>query len=312
MAAPNDLPGKSSGDRQHLKFNSDVLPDFKRRPDSWEGTPEGGPVEQEQLSEAEADSIIKWVGLGIMLLVVGGIIGVTLHNRKAGDPPDESLSAIEEMSADRAHIKEVVKNYMEAKDPSARLAYVRRPDDVWPLMERYYEDNEIYVSKVNSFKLVEPLTIESMPFWSAVAEGSEGPEKLLLEKVGGDFKIDWETHVGFNPMRPEDFLKERPSGKHEFRVYVSPGNFYNPPFADSKYQSAELGFPNSGVQIDGYIEKASEDHSSFLTMVFREEATGQPKALVPLILELEWPEETSGLPQVKINKLVSEHWLVIE
>jgi hypothetical protein len=92
MSEPSKLPGgssdESSDDRQHLKFNQDVLPEFKRRPDSWEPKPKGAKTEVG--ADLETDSIVKWVGVGIILLIVAALVGITLrrgHNddEEAGD-----------------------------------------------------------------------------------------------------------------------------------------------------------------------------------------------------------------------------------
>jgi hypothetical protein len=192
----------------------------------------------------------------------------------------------------------------------SRLSYVRRPQAVEPLMEKYYDKHGIYPLTVLNFDRVEARSIDGRPFWYAVASTPESSEIVLLEKVGDEFKVDWETHVGLNPISPDEYVEKRPSGKMEFRVYVSPDDYYNGPFADSeKYLSAKLEFANSSVVLFGYLEKKSPDYTKFLKLV------DQAKR-VALILSLEWPEpaadKSSRLSQVHIRELVAERWLFLD
>jgi hypothetical protein len=306
-------PKKPSEGVHHLKFNKDVLPDFKRRPDTWDPKAKGGGGgKDDKMSETETDAILKWIGLVILILVIAGIVGVTLHNRAGVELQEESSgpSAAEKANQERELAKQIIGDYMAAADVSSRLKYVRRPETVKPLMEKYYLKNDIYPLKVWNYDQVEPRSIDGWPFWYAVVSTPEGREIVLLEKIGDSFKVDWETHVGLNPMRPEDYLEERPAGKLDFRVYVSLDSYYNGPFADTeKYSSMKLEFANSGVVIFGYMEKTSPDYTKFFKLV-------DEGAQVPLILSLEWPEGSEAnqgrLPQVRIHGLVSARWLVVD
>ena len=312
MSESSKPPGNSPGDRHHLKFNRDVLPEFKRRTDAWEH-PDQIRADAEKLAQQETDSILKWVGVGILVLVVAAIAGVTMFKKPGAEPGDDTPPEVTPaalVGQERDLAKEAVKAYMGSSTLSARLKHVRRPETVAPLMEAYFGENELYPLKIWNFEQVEPRSIEGRPFWYAVVNTPEGREIVLLEKTSEGFKIDWETHVGLNPMVPEDYVRERPEGEKQFRVYVSPDEYYNGPFSDpEKYLSAKLEFANSGVTIFGYIEKISPDHSRFLKLVDRGEQ-------VPLILSLEWPqgseEDSRRLPQIHIRSLVAERWVLLD
>ena len=317
MSKPSKLPGPSPGGRPHLKFNRDVLPDFKRRSATW-GAEGQEPGEGRKLAPGETDSILKWVGLGILCLVMAAVGGVVLRKDRPAavvetpELADESgLGA--ELAAEREQIKQIVAAYIGANTLEEKLKHVRRREAVEPQMREFYSKHELYPLKIWNYESVEPRSIRGWPFWQAEVVTPEGKETLIVEPVGDGFKIDWETHVGWNPMSTDEYLQARPREKMEFRVTVSGDDYYNGPFADSDtYYSAKLEFPDSSELIFGYIELNSPDFTKLFDLI------GGGKK-VPLLLALEWPEGAGdsnrapgGLPQLKIAELVDTDWLIFE
>lgn len=316
MSEPSNLPGGSPQERPHLKFNPDVLPEFQRRTDAAElPILRGG-----KRTVEETDSLIKWIGLVIVVLGIAALIGVISQRRsRAAEAADTAAAAeaadapasLGQVERDRDRAKALVRAYLGAPTVAARSDYVRRPEQVAPLMHQYYANRRPAPLEVLEFGPVEPHTIEGRPFWIAVAKTPTKPEQgeiLLLEKMDSGFKVDWETHVGYNPMSPEQYVEQRPAGKLDFRVYVSRDDYYNGGFEDSdKYLAAKLEFANSSVNLVGYIDKRSRDFSRFLSLV-------DLKNQVPLILALEWPAGDPGgdPPQVRIQGLTAERWLLLD
>jgi hypothetical protein len=313
MSEPSNTPAGSPEERPHLKFNPDVLPEFQRRTD----TAELPILRGDRRTVEETDSLIKWIGVVIVALGIAAIIGVISQRRGRATVAAEATAIpdvpaiIEQVERDRDRAKAVVRAYLGAPTVAARSEYVRRPEQVAPLMQQYYAERRPAPLEVLEFGPVDPQPLEGRAFWIAVAKTPAKPERgeiLLLEKVDSGFKVDWETHVGYNPMSPERYVKQRPAGKLDFRVYVSRDDYYNGDFDDSrKYLAAKLEFADSPVNLVGYIDKRSRDFSRFLNLV-------DLKKQVPLILTLEWPAGDPGgdPPQVRIQGLAAESWLLLD
>ncbi|MGI9242538.1 MAG: hypothetical protein ACR2RV_17200, partial [Verrucomicrobiales bacterium] len=178
------------------------------------------------------------------------------------------------------------------------------------LMEKHYAGREMNPLEIWSYEHIDPHPNDDVPFWYVVVHSPESREILLLEKTRDGFRVDWETHVGHNPLPPDAYVRERPAGKMNFRVYVSPDDYYAGKFDErGKLLSAKLEFANSSVNLVGYIERQSPDFSRFLKLV-------DQRKQVPMILSLEWPTDdgvgVSNPPQVKICELVAERWVIID
>jgi len=316
MSEPTDPPENppdgdetdDSDEPQHLKFNRDVLPDFKRRPEVWEDGKKKD-LRDDVETLAETDSIFKWVGIAIFLIAIATIVGISL--RKGKDDVEETnqiqLSAAEIYERDKKMVSDLAKEYLATTTLPDRLGLVRRTNIVQPFMEAYYSENEIYGLKVLNEEKAEPRwSIGGRPFWDVVVNTPEGKEMLIIEQDGQDFKVDWETHVGLNPMSPEDYVADRPTEAMEFRVFVTPDDYFNGAFSDKdKYLVAKIGFPNSNQVVFGYIDTTTPEISRFRELV-------DGKRDVKLFLKLQWPEETAenALPQVHIRELVMDRWLL--
>ena len=290
------------------------MPEFRRRPDSWEI---GGEAKGESAAQIETDSILKWVGIGLILLLVAAAIGLTLHKgnkdragESAAEPTAAELVALEEEA-----VKQAVRDYLASGSIEDRLKLVRRAELVRGLMENYYSEIDMYPLVAWDCRVLKR-SFGGIPFWSVVVNTPEGIEQLFVEQRGDEFKVDWETHVGLNPIEPVQYLRDRPPGVLDFRVYVSAvrdyynlGSFAN---QEEKYLVAKLEFANSRKVVFGYIEKTSPDFTTFLDLV--NSARGKPAQLV---LGLEWPAtEDQGAedqhPQVHIRKLVARQWLIVD
>ena len=265
--------------------------------------------------DLETDSILKWVGIGMILLIVAALLGITLH--RGGDEGeaegvDSDATAVAVVGQEKEAVKALVRDYLATETKTERLEFVRRREVVGPLMDQYYAEIEPFPLKALWESDPQPRSIEGYTFWTVTVTTPEGDENLLVEQLDDSFKVDWETQVGWNPMPPREYLRERPAGDLDFRVKASPDDYYNGRFADQgKWLVVKLRFLQSSEVIFGYIERTSPDYHDLFRLVDQ----GDKDAPVPLILTLEWPggELAEGqLPQVQIKKLVSGHWLILE
>jgi len=308
MSEPSNTPAGPDGEKPHLKFKRDVLPKLTRRSE-----PVLRPVPTaEKHTLEETDSLIKWIGLAIMVVVVAAAVALVTNWRPGASvetaQPVEP-SAAELLELDRQEVRSIAKQYLASSTVIGRLKHVRHAERVAPLMKAYDASRGLLPLETRSFDRVEPYPIDGLPFWYAVVNTPDSREILLLEKTDEGFMVDWETHVGHNPVSPDAYVRERPRGRLEFRVYVSPDDYYAGLFHDrGNFLAARLEFAESKVYLIGYIERKSADFSRFLKLV-------DQRKQVPLILSLEWPTDDgvgmSTPPQVKIEGLVAERWVIV-
>ncbi len=260
----------------------------------------------------ETDSLIKWIGLAIMVVVVAAAVALVANWR-----PGASLetaqpvgpSAAELLELDRQEVRSIAKQYLASSTVIGRLKHVRHAERVAPLMKAYYASRGLLRSKRMSCDRVEPYPIDGLPFWYAVVNTPDSREILLLEKTDEGFMVDWETHVGHNPMSPDAYVRERPRGRSEFRVYVSPDDYYAGRSMTAEiFSQLSSSSPTVRCTSSATSSGSLADFSRFLKLV-------DQRKQVPLILSLDWPTDDgvgmSNPPQVKIESLVAERWVIL-
>ncbi|MGI9244756.1 MAG: hypothetical protein ACR2RV_28390, partial [Verrucomicrobiales bacterium] len=135
MPDANDTPTDRHGENPHLKFNRDVLPELTRRVEpAVEAV-----ARTDKHTKEETDSLIKWIGLAIIVIVVAAIGGLVFSQR-AKEPAEQSAAstASDLLELDRREVKSLVKKYLATATVPDRLKFVRRAEHVAPLMEKHY------------------------------------------------------------------------------------------------------------------------------------------------------------------------------
>jgi hypothetical protein len=155
-----------------------------------------------------------------------------------------------------------------------------------------------------------PEGLEGRPFWVVQVEVEDGPpQSILLEQTGDtEVKVDWETHVCYQPVPWDRYAKERPTGTTlEFRVFVQRDVFYSHEFSDSgKWRCFRLTARNATQHVFGYAPAGSE-----LARVLDACCDAAPSNVATVILKLRVPEQSASPRGVVIEKLVEPRWVRI-
>ncbi len=189
---------------------------------------------------------------------------------------------------------------------------VRHPERVTPLMRRYYADHPVYCGPLKSIKNLQPVTLGNRGnfWWASVTLGNSEVRGLLLE-IGehGEPRIDWETFVCYQPMKWDDFARQRPTGiSMDFRVDLEKDSFYSHEFSDSdQWVSFRLTAPDSEETLFGY-SRAGTAGTRELLRQWGQNGGGR----VSLILRLGIPEGLRSRNGVVIEKLVCERWIYLD
>lgn len=209
-------------------------------------------------------------------------------------------------------IDKTLRDFFDANSVDAQARLVRHPERVTPLMRRYYANKPVFTGRVRTIKSLQPLTLENHGnFWmSMVVLSNSQTRHLILEiQASGEPRIDWETMVCDQPMKWDDFVAQRPSGRSlDFRVYVERDNLYSHEFKDTtRWVCFRLTAPESVETLFGYAP-ANSELAQTLTKLLEKNPTHQTS----LILRLGIPQGLQSRRGVVIEKLLNKRWLYLE
>jgi len=225
---------------------------------------------------------------------------------------------------DESGAAEAVTAYLAAEGVEQKLAHVRLPNRVRPMMEAWYQrypDKAATAGEVvNRDKMVaggayfvrlEMKVVSDDPL-AAPAPGT-GTKFFIVEEFEKDgnrtYKVDWETAVEWRQMSFEDFKLEQPRTAVPFRIKIRESDYYNHEFTDeTRWLAAELSYPlpdRSGFVFYGYIDRRSKAWNQL--RMFTEGNTNPS-----VIVNLRYPDNAVSRDQVIIDSLVHPSWYYTE
>lgn len=208
------------------------------------------------------------------------------------DQMEESDSALDLVET----IELAVKEYLEAKTIDEKLRHVRHADVMRLRMEKFYATNPITPQECRSVTSLQPITLNGRAFWQVVAvTGMTTGQALLLEQISDtEVKIDWESHVHYQPMPWEQYAVELPGQPMAFRISARESPRYFGEFSDqNRWVSYQLNAIKSDTIIYGYVLRDSPAHASiqqatnrgFSRMILRLQASKSIKLLNAVVIE---------------------------
>ncbi len=219
----------------------------------------------------------------------------------------------QEASALIEQVTATVRSYFSATRIEELALYVRQPERVRPLMEKFYENQPIVVNPIGKkAPIFNPLpSPPGKDFWMGVCELADQSFINVVVEISAtdEPKIDWETVVNHQPMNWDDFAKQRPEEVSvDFRVYIQDDDYFTDEFADSKvWRCLMLSERDGDAVVYGYVKSGS----SLANEIFKRiDADGGEKSTA--ILRLRIPANLKSKRGVLIEKLVSPLWIYIE
>ena len=200
---------------------------------------------------------------------------------------------------------EALKKFLGAQNMAERLSYTLAADAMKPIMERYYSVNADGPILIDAIGLV---TYHPKPqigggahaIFGVESKTWEFPVPVMLEDVGGSFKVDWLSFVEFKDRLLEKFLLTYQEGTARFHVGITRTHYF------------EDNVPNSAGKEAFRISPAPPN--PFMATVFVEKDSTMGRDLrdkipwgaqVYAIVELEWTKlgnqawvELKGVPQL--------------
>ena len=224
------------------------------------------------------------------------------------DLEESALDEQKDLQAILKNMDTAVSSYLAADNIEDKLAYVRHPERIRPLMEKFYQTEKFQPSKFIRFNNLGSVALNSRPFIMAEVITSEGKENMMVEQVeGGSFLIDWETDVYFVPMEWGDFIKNKPKESVEFRIRLTKDDFYAYEFRnEAEYQCYRLTDRAGEKFLFAYAKKGSNTMRKIERVYHR--TVNKP---ISMILKLRFPEGGNSKQCVIIEECTSERWMYV-
>ena len=281
-------------------------------------------LEEQWGADATRHRNIPWGWFVLVgLLLAGGVLWSLTRVTKSEVKAEKIRVAAETVLVDDAkeekeagqlidRIHNTAQKFFEATTIDALCHFVRQPERIKPLMRTYYATRPIFTSRLNDFRMLQPVTLANRAnFWMAsiALENRETRNVLFEIAPTGEPLIDWETLVCYQPMPWDEFAKTRPPGTfYSFRVYIEQDNFFSHEFADSSHWNCfRLTALGSEETLFGYTAADSELSKSLLDLL-RKNSGRRASVILRVVI----PEGLQSRSGVIIEKLMSPRWIYIE
>ena len=262
-----------------------------------------------------------WFAL-IGLLICWALVWSLNHLDKSDDFAQQILIEAETLLVDEEQEQQEASLLIDSIDSSIRKYFtttsveglsrlVRHPKRVLPLMREYYADKPVFIGRLASIKLLQPLTLGRQGnFWKAtIALSGDQSRDLLIEITeSGVPLVDWETFVCHQPMDWDEYATKRPAATTmDFRVYAQQDIFFSHEFANANLWTCyRLTTRNSEELLFGYVKKGSPEAEEVLKHMRLN--SGRRTSL---ILRLTIPEGLLSRSGVVIDKVLSSRWVYL-
>lgn len=200
---------------------------------------------------------------------------------------------------------EALKKFLAAQNMAERLSLTLAPESMKPIMERYYSVNADGPIMIDAIGLV---TYHPKPqigggahaIFGVESKTWEFPVPVMLEAVGGTFKVDWLSFVEFKDRLLEKFLLNYQEGTARFHVGITRTHYFEDKVPNS---SGKEAFRISPAPPNPFMATVFVDKDSLLGRDLRDKIPWG--AQVYAIVELEWTKlgtqawvELKGVPQL--------------
>jgi hypothetical protein len=282
----------------------------------------------------------RWAALILLLTIFGAGVWYlvqTFNTRavaSASEPTQERMEGAAEVAMqklldisleDMEGSLKVVQSFLAAPTTEAKLAFVRLPERVKPLMEKWYALRPTTGLSSGNIEQVTLMDADGNPYQAPGIRKSRvgnsyfiflvvrfGPDNAqryfsvehippVAPQTRSTYLLDWETSVGYQPMELTDFRAKQPREPQPFRVNFAPAQYWNYAFEDQdRWLSFRLSYPGEAdFEIYGYVERTSEIATELQQQMYRD---------ANCILQLRYPPEAISRDQVIIDKIVHPSW----
>jgi|GEM_PF-770376 len=194
--------------------------------------------------------------------------------------------------------KQSIEGFLNAKSVEERSQFCRQGKDLRPVMMAFYA-TRLY--EPEGFKSIEEgkVSYRDSLLSTNVTLGDYSQKSIALERVDGEYFVDWESWEGFCEMDISAMMRLKPTVPKELRLRYKPLDYYNYHFFDdTEWKSYRLTFISSEKSLWGYVKKGSE-----LQKALDRSSTNA------IIVKAVYPEKSRSKDQVEILEIVTSGWV---
>jgi hypothetical protein len=219
-----------------------------------------------------------------------------------------AVSGIADIEGKRPLIETTVRKFFEASSVAEKLAYVRDPHRVRPLMNDYYNSHPL--PQVNWEALGWTLPVDEPGYRLGYVQATfeRGPPSSLIveESDTGSFAVDWESYVRYGELSWHDFLTMKPAQPTLLRVIASRSENGDDQPAGYGQEMIEIKHPDEEGSVYAALDKTNPALASMVTQLQK----GNWKD-VPLTLRLCYSGTASDGKIVRIAGIEGKGWLIL-
>lgn len=214
-------------------------------------------------------------------------------------------SIADEVSAAEA----LVSRYRMTPHWEDRLPLVRDANRVKRLMQTYYEGQGGVDPMPGALQgkgrfMIDETEVLHFSYESARPSGLL--EVALVRDVGGAFRLDWESCVGFGEKTFVQLRLQRPEEPVVLRVMVTPDDYYNFEFDDpDRFICVKLVSPDGGYSLFGYAERTGA-----VGGWLERELAGRG-GMRGLTVQVAYPPNAQSDQCLEIRRIIADRWLVL-
>jgi hypothetical protein len=210
------------------------------------------------------------------------------------------------MEKENAHdlvqaIERTVRNYYAANTIEEKIQYVRHAEQMRPRMEMHYATHPLEAEQCELVTNFQLLTIGGKTFWKVLAiKHQKKAELILLEQISDtEVLVDWDSHVDFEFMPWDQYLREPPSSSICYRLSVKGTHRYVAEFMnESQWVCYRLTKPSSDRILFGYVRRNSSLHREIHNAL----SSGSNR----MILKIQYSTMMRAKDSVVIQELISD------
>ncbi len=256
------------------------------------------------------------VGLMLAGLIVWSIRAAGRGERNVEETKREVMRIVEDDAAAEAaatqlvdRVEQVLRRYLAADTVEDTLPWIRDPERVRPLLEDWMARHPGRSLKFTRMGMFHPSLLEN--FWLVRVDVENGPtQHIQLEQTGDtEVKVDWESHVCYQPMLWDHFAAKRPDDRAlDFRVWATPDNHFSHEFSDSgRWVCFRLTARDSEEWLYGYAPAGSEA-ASWMTLATQ----ASRNAMTPFLLRLRVPTQAASPRGAVIESVLTQGWTIVD
>lgn len=271
-------------------------------------------------------ALSRYMGATLALLVAGvGLYGFYVLFQKYSAPPvpvavEAPIDRVVLTSYDAQGAEKSVRDFLAADGIEAKLAFVRQPERIRPLMKKWYRGERT----AGPLQVGEPLKLDKRAgeegtdtYYVILAMPVHVPDPLnpggtyeettffaveeIREGAVSRYLVDWETSTGYQDIPLETYKSTMPPEPWSFRVYMKAADYYNHGFNELEWQCVQLYYPGRDFQLFGYISRTSLEGRKMLPLVENDRSAG-------IIAELVYPTDPASREQVIVRRMIHPSW----